>query len=72
VAKDFDTMAFVVEAKKGSSGGDECDQNRLHYRAPADCAQPSRLPAARTRRSILSSVVLPAEQEGCHGISAIG
>jgi hypothetical protein len=57
-------MASIVGAKKGSSRGDERDQNRLHHRA-----RPS---AARTRRSILSSVVLPAELGGYHGISAIG
>jgi hypothetical protein len=64
-------MASAVEAKKGSSGEGECDQTRLHRRAPADCA-PSRLSAPRMRRSILNSVVLPAELGGCRGISAIG
>jgi hypothetical protein len=65
-------MASAVEAKKGSSGEGECDQTRLHQRAPADCARPGRLWAACTRRSILSSVVLPAGLEGCRGRSAIG
>jgi hypothetical protein len=32
-------MASAVEANKGSSGGDECDQARPHHRAPTDCAR---------------------------------
>jgi hypothetical protein len=65
-------MASAVEANKGSSGGDECDQARAAPSRPNRLRAPSRLSAARTRRSMLSSVVLPAELGGCHGISAIG
>jgi hypothetical protein len=47
-------MASAVEAKKGSSGEGECDQTRLHHRAPADCPRQAacRRPAGADQSSV--------------------